>query len=188
MFEELDPPYATIVADPPWAYAEGFVNGPARGAGWSNRIPLPYSAMSVDDIAAMPVADLIGADGAFLFLWTTNRYLPDAFRVVETWGFDYRQTMVWHKGDASPFPAAVAPNTAEFLLVARTGNVKRLGTTPSSVVAANRGHHSAKPAAFLDIVEQVAPGPYVELFARQPRLGWDSWGYGYEGVLSGGAA
>jgi N6-adenosine-specific RNA methylase IME4 len=43
-----------------------------------------------------------------------------------------------------------------------------------------RGAHSAKPAAFLDIVERVSPGPYVELFARAPRLGWDSWGHGYE--------
>jgi hypothetical protein len=43
-----------------------------------------------------------------------------------------------------------------------------------------RGAHSAKPPAFLDLVEQVSPGPYVELFARAPRLGWDSWGKGYE--------
>jgi N6-adenosine-specific RNA methylase IME4 len=43
-----------------------------------------------------------------------------------------------------------------------------------------RGIHSEKPAAFLDVVEQASPGPYVELFARQPRLGWDSWGWGYE--------
>ncbi len=43
-----------------------------------------------------------------------------------------------------------------------------------------RGVHSQKPAAFLDLVEQVSPGPYVELFARSPRLGWDSWGYGWE--------
>lgn len=40
--------------------------------------------------------------------------------------------------------------------------------------------HSAKPAAALDLVESVSPGPYVELFARRPRLGWDSWGYGFE--------
>lgn len=42
------------------------------------------------------------------------------------------------------------------------------------------GPHSAKPQAFLDLVEKVSPGPYVELFARQPRLGWDHWGHGYE--------
>jgi N6-adenosine-specific RNA methylase IME4 len=43
-----------------------------------------------------------------------------------------------------------------------------------------RGAHSAKPDAFGDLVEQVSPGPYVELFCRRPRLGWDSWGKGYE--------
>src|SRR5690606_28122022 len=36
-----------------------------------------------------------------------------------------------------------------------------------------RGSHSEKPAAFMDVVESVSPGPYVELFARAPRLGWD---------------
>lgn len=47
-----------------------------------------------------------------------------------------------------------------------------------------RGPHSVKPPAFLDVVEQVSPGPYVELFARAPRLGWDSWGKGYEQVVA----
>lgn len=45
---------------------------------------------------------------------------------------------------------------------------------------APRGIHSEKPGAFLDMVDHVSPGPYVELFARQPRLGWDHWGWGYE--------
>jgi N6-adenosine-specific RNA methylase IME4 len=39
-----------------------------------------------------------------------------------------------------------------------------------------RGAHSAKPEAFLDLVERVSPGPYLELFARRARLGWDTWG------------
>ncbi len=39
-----------------------------------------------------------------------------------------------------------------------------------------RGEHSAKPEAFLDLVEQVSPGPYLELFARRQRFGWDTWG------------
>jgi hypothetical protein len=36
--------------------------------------------------------------------------------------------------------------------------------------------HSKKPDGFLDMVEQVSPGPYVELFARRARFGWDYWG------------
>lgn len=39
-----------------------------------------------------------------------------------------------------------------------------------------RGPHSQKPEAFLDMVEQVSPGPYLEMFARRQRLGWDTWG------------
>jgi N6-adenosine-specific RNA methylase IME4 len=39
-----------------------------------------------------------------------------------------------------------------------------------------RGAHSAKPEAFIDMVEQVSPPPYIELFARRHRLGWDVWG------------
>lgn len=45
---------------------------------------------------------------------------------------------------------------------------------------ASRLGHSEKPHLFGDLVERMSPGPYVELFARAPRLGWDSWGYGYE--------
>lgn len=36
--------------------------------------------------------------------------------------------------------------------------------------------HSRKPEAFLDLVEQVSPPDYLEMFARDNRLGWDSWG------------
>ena len=179
-WEGLNPPYATIVADPPWAYEEGFVNGPARGVGWTNRHALPYSAMDWTEIAGLPVEKLVGPSDAFCWLWTTNRYLPRAFEILDAWHFDYRQTLVWHKDDASPFPAAVAPNSAEFLLLGKTGPVRRSGTVSASIVRATRGPHSQKPGAFLDLIEQVSPGPYVELFARQPRLGWDAWGYGYE--------
>jgi N6-adenosine-specific RNA methylase IME4 len=181
-WEGLTPPYRTIVADPPWAYPEGF-NSQPRSATWSGPIdhakPLPYSSMSVDEICALPVADITESD-ARLFLWTTNRYLPDAFSVAAAWGFRYRQALVWHKRDGN-MGGSVAPCSAEFLLVCVKGAPKVLAKAASAViVAAQSKQHSKKPAAFLDLVEQVSPGPYVELFSREPRFGWDSWGYGYE--------
>lgn len=93
------------------------------------------------------------------------------------WGFDYRQTLVWHKYDGGPFVASIATNTAEYLLVGACGSPIRTGSLPSSVIkiAALRTH-SQKPEAFIDMVEQVSPGPYVELFSRRHRLGWDVWG------------
>lgn len=176
VFAELTPPYSTIVADPPWHY-DGFALGPGHGVLVTK--PLPYSSMTLEEIKALPVASLAAAD-CRLFLWTTNRYLRPAFGVLDAWGFAYKQTLVWHKRDAN-LPGSVAPNSAEFVLVATKGSPERGQTLPSAVLSTTRkGGHSAKPDAFGDLVEQVSPGPYVELFCRRPRLGWDSWGHGYE--------
>ena len=178
-WEGLNPPYSTIVADPPWPYEDGCVAlGPGHGS-LRARQSLPYSGMALADIKALPVADLAATD-CRLFLWTTNRYLRDAFYVLDAWGFRYKQALVWHKLDVN-LRGSVAPNSAEFVYVAVRGTPARLDTLSSSVLATTRkGGHSAKPDAFGDLVEQVSPGPYVELFCRRPRLGWDSWGKGYE--------
>lgn len=172
--------YATIVADPPWAYEGGFwtTSHNARTGEKFNpkRRELPYGAMTVDQIAALPVGDW-AEDDAFLFLWTTNRYIEDAFGVLSAWGFEYRQIIVWSKSKDHCLPATIAPIHAEFLLVGKRGAPKRIGTFPSSVLEANRTkQHSAKPDLFLDHIEASCPGPYLELFARRARFGWHYWG------------
>jgi N6-adenosine-specific RNA methylase IME4 len=165
--------YRTIVVDPPWEYEEGFAVGPGRGALIVR--PLPYPSMTVAAICALPVRDLSDRD-CRLFLWTTNRYLRAAFDVIVAWGFRYRQTLVWHKADAN-LPASVAPNSAEFILVATRGTPTRLDTMPSAVITTTRsGGHSRKPECWMDYFEQVSPGPRLEMFARRQRLGWDAWG------------
>lgn len=165
--------YRTIVCDPPWEYPEGFALGPGHGTLVVR--PLPYPSMTLDAICELPVYSLAEQD-CRLFLWTTNRWLDDAFDVVRAWRFKYRQTLVWHKLDAN-LPASVAPNSAEFVLVGTRGNPGRLTTLPSSVIATTRsGGHSAKPEAWLDYFEAVSPPPRLELFARRQRLGWDTWG------------
>lgn len=174
--------YRTIVADPPWQYPEGFPRSP--GTGRDHRVKpgrivsrdLPYGGMSVSEIRALPVAALAD-DDCRLFLWATNKWLPDAFGVADAWGFQYRQTLVWQKATGGPFVASVAPNTAEFLLVCTVGRPERTGAFPSAIVADGAPkEHSRKPECWLDYIEQVSPGPYVELFARRARFGWDYWG------------
>lgn len=173
--------YRTIVADPPWSY-EGFATAPQgdRKRGLKpKKAALPYGEMTVDAISALPVAALADPEGARLFMWTTNRYLPDAFRVMAAWGFTYAQTLTWHKtGNPSPFGGSVAPIHAEFLLVGSVGKVPVLNRWASSVIAANkpRDEHSRKPDVFIDMVEHTSPGPYCEMFARRARFGWDYWG------------
>ena len=141
--------------------------------------PLPYGALSLDEIYELPVGCLAEAD-ANLFLWTTNRYLPHSFSVAEHWGFSYRQLIVWSKPAGSrPLtpPGALFPNCAEYLLVCRRGHASFSNPWQTNVVEAARATHSAKPELFLDLIESSSPGPYLELFARRNRLGWDTWGH-----------
>ena len=180
--------YRTIVADPPWAYPEGFARSTPTGKSlnvkrdeWAEnnkfqRKELPYKAMTTGEMVLLPVEEMADKD-CRLFLWTTNKWLPQAFGVMEGWQFSYRQTLIWHKADGGPFITSVAPNTAEFLLVGTKGDPERLGSFPSQVLRfpAIR-NHSTKPDGIIDLIEQTSPGPYLEMFARRARFGWDYWG------------
>ncbi len=180
-FSDLNPPYATIVVDPPWEYRTTGKGSSRRGVnpgksaiGYLNP-SLAYGSLTLDEIKALPVGDL--AANTRLFLWTTNRYLRHAWDVAEAWGFTPQdRTLVWCKA-----PRCTTPVTTEFVLIAKKGRPEPMpwsGTTWYQWP--HQRAHSVKPAAFTDLVESWCPGPYVELFARQPRLGWDHWGHGYE--------
>jgi N6-adenosine-specific RNA methylase IME4 len=176
---ELDPPYRTAVIDPPWNHADG--TGKGYGLHNPRRLevtPLPYSTLEVTEIAALPVAELMAPD-AHLYLWTTNRYLRDAYDVVDGWGFRVAKPLVWVKAPKGFFGPPYT-SSAEFCLFARRGSLAARARVDRQWWLWPRRGHSTKPAAFLDVVERVSPPPYVELFARAPRLGWDHWGYGFE--------
>jgi N6-adenosine-specific RNA methylase IME4 len=165
--------YRTIVADPPWAYDEGWpVN---RGQNAGTRIGLPYGAMTMDEIHNLPVGSLAAPD-AHLLLWTTNRYVFDAAAVARSWGFRHSQLLTWCKPPVGIGPGGVFANTSEFVVYARRGKPEHLQRVPSTWWEWPRGAHSQKPDAFLDLVEATLPGPYLELFARRARFGWDYWG------------
>jgi N6-adenosine-specific RNA methylase IME4 len=176
-FAELDPPYSTIVADPPWAIGDFPANLHAKGKGLA---PCPYSTMDNDEIAAMPVGSLVGTGGAHLYLWTTNQFLEASYGICRAWGFRPVKVLVWCKAPKGRGLGGTFASATEYVLFARRGPLTNTGRVERNWWQWKRGPHSAKPPAFLDIVEQVSPGPYVELFARAPRLGWDSWGKGYE--------
>jgi N6-adenosine-specific RNA methylase IME4 len=165
--------YATIVADPPWHYDSWPIG---RGARKGERLEIPYPTMSIYQIAALPVAQLAAKD-SHLYLWTTQRYLRDAFMVVEAWGFRYSTTLIWAKPPLGIGPGGTFAPTAEFILFGRKGTLKAHTRLNRCWWDFPRTHeHSRKPEAFLDLVETVSPGPYLELFARRQRMGWETWG------------
>lgn len=167
--------YRTIVADPPWPY-ESRMKGslrPGRPGPPMKAAAMPYSTMTIEAIVALPVARL-AEDDAHLYLWTTQRFLRNAFDVLDVWGFKHGATLVWSKPPRGVVGTYVC--STEFCLFARRGSLAHKARQIGTCFQWPRGKHSAKPEAFLDMVEQVSPGPYVELFARRDRLGWDTWG------------
>lgn len=166
--------YRTIVADPPWRYKSSLPVFAGRGDRQA-RSSVPYSTMSIQEICDLPVRDLAERD-AHLYLWTTSTHLEHAWTVARAWGFEPSTVLVWCKKPRG-FAGFPTFNTCtEFALFCRRGSLPSKERIPRNWWEWNRREHSAKPEAFIDMVEQVSPGPYVELFARRHRLGWDVWG------------
>lgn len=177
VFEELSPPYKVVVVDPPWQIDK------VRRRTRPNQGAMDYSMMTLDEIATMPVGSLAD-EVSTCFLWTIDRYLYDSPAILKAWGFKYHLTMSWDKGNGMSMFGF--NRRTEFVLVGFKGAHDAYPDGPvirSAFTAASHGH-SVKPGILGDMIEASLPGPYVELFARQPRLGWDAWGYGVESVAS----
>jgi N6-adenosine-specific RNA methylase IME4 len=190
--------YRTIVADPPWPYGKfnGFSSGTSRKSGSAIRAggsfaltgdpkPLPYRSMTLEAITALPIRASAEPD-AHLYLWTTQRYLFAAPKIISSWGFEPSCVLTWCKPPSGTALGWAFSPTTEFIVFARRGRLDPLTRWSSTWFQSSRPRmrgrgangplHSAKPDAFLDIVEQVSPGPYLEMFARRARFGWDYWG------------
>lgn len=158
--------YSTIYADPPWPYS----NTAARGAAENH-----YPTMTLEAIRSEPV-EALAAEHAHLHLWTTNAFLREAFDVIRAWGFRYKSCLIWIK------PQLGMGNywrvSHEFLLLGVRGRLPFRDKTYRSWQLARRTLHSRKPFLFRGLIEQVSPGPYLELYGReeQPHTGWTVYG------------
>ncbi len=167
--------FACITADPPWRLDTGEASWGGAGDA-AGHDALEYDQMSVDDISALPIADLAAPD-AHLYLWTTNRYVEHAYAVARAWGFNTPGTMlVWCKAPRGVGLGDAYRLTTEFVLHCRRGALPALDTVPTTWFEWPRGRHSEKPDDFYQMVETVSPGPFCELFAREARDGWSVWG------------
>ncbi len=164
--------YQIIYADPPWELKAGSPNLHAKQQG--NR-PLCYPTMTVNEIVALPIKNLT-ADDAVLFLWTTNKYIEDSFKVVRAWGFNYSTMLIWCKTPKGRGLGGTFGISTEYLLFARRGALKSKNRHWSTWFEAKRGKHSVKPHIARDIITKCFGGNKIELFARQKVDGWDCWG------------
>lgn len=156
--------FGTIYADPPWQYS----NTSSRGAAENH-----YPTLSQEELRAQPVAEL-AADECHLHLWATAPLLQEALDLLEAWGFAYRSHFVWTK------PGLGCGNywrvSTELLLLGVRGSLPFADGSQRNWKELERGEHSAKPEEVRKILEQVSPGPRLELFGRRTAPGWTVWG------------
>ncbi|MGB9615878.1 MAG: MT-A70 family methyltransferase [Desulfomonilaceae bacterium] len=169
--------YRTILADPPWQ----FTNRTGKMAPEHKRLSR-YTTLTLEEIISLPVAQ-VAAEDCHLYLWVPNALLPEGLSVMSAWGFHYKTNIVWYKirKDGGPDGRGVGfyfRNTTEMVLFGVRGRMRTMsaGRRQVNVIAAQKREHSRKPDELYGIIEKCSPGPYVELFARGKRAGWDQWG------------
>jgi N6-adenosine-specific RNA methylase IME4 len=168
--------YRTIVADPPWPYERGLTGVTRVGRELRQRgVENYYDTMPIRMIKALGVPDLADRTGCHLYLWTTNHHIRAAFDVMDAWGFTYKALLTWVK-QGNIGLGYHWRNQTEHVLFGMMGSYRTSDRARTNVFAAPKTGHSSKPEAFYDIVESMSAGPYLELFARRNRLGWDTWG------------
>lgn len=175
--------YRTIVADPPWQYTVtpplGF--GTKRGPSTAES---HYETMTTQAMAQIPVGEL-SEDNAHLYMWVTNPILteqrlrggPNAVALARAWGFEPKTVLTWIKSENGAGMGFYFRGDTEHVLFCVRGRLPiHSALRVSNIFRGSRGQHSQKPDSFLDLVESVSPGPYLEMFSRRNRLGWDTWG------------
>ncbi len=173
----VDGGYRTILADPPWR----FTNRSGKVAPEHRRLAR-YATMHERDIARLPVYTSTAPD-AHCYLWVPNAMLASGLRVLDSWDFRYVTNLVWAKRrkDGGPDGRGVGfyfRNTTELCLFGVRGSLRTgpAGRRQVNIIDSCKREHSRKPDELYDVIERCSFGPYLELFARHPRPGWDAWG------------
>jgi N6-adenosine-specific RNA methylase IME4 len=167
--------FAVILGDPPYTFRTYSSRSEQRSP------KRHYDVMSLDQIKALPVPTL-AAKHCALFLWCVNAELPGALELIRSWGFEYSTVgFAWVKINPSGEGLAWGMgwhtrSNIELCLLALRGTPARLAKDVHQIVMAPVGEHSEKPEEIRRRIERLYPGPYLELFARQPRMGWTTWG------------
>lgn len=163
--------YKTIYADPPW-YEQG---GGRIKRGANKHYPL----MKTKDICNLQIIKELNIENCHLYLWVTNNFLIDGLKVMEAWGFKYITNIVWVKDKIGL--GQYFRGQHELCLFGRKGKLpykikENKRQQAPTILKAKRCNHSKKPNEMYEIIEKVSYPPYIELFARNKRYKWDSWG------------
>jgi N6-adenosine-specific RNA methylase IME4 len=165
--EVIHPPFDIILADPPWQYSR-------KTTTHDRVIENQYPTLTVEQIIEQKPDS---AKNAILFLWATAPLLPEALHVIKEWGFAYKSNAVWDKQKIGL--GYWFRSQHEHLLVGTKGKVSPPDEADrvSSIFKEERTTHSKKPDSIYRWIEEAFPNTKrLEMYARNRRFGWASWG------------
>jgi N6-adenosine-specific RNA methylase IME4 len=169
--------YGTVLADPPWRFS----NRSGKMAPEHKRLNR-YPTMAFNEITELPVSQLV-LPQSHLYLWVPNALIKEGLKTMERWGFEYKTNLIWYKirKDGGPDGRGVGfyfRNVTEVVLFGIRGKLRtsQPGRRQVNIISTRKREHSHKPDELYDIIEKCSPGPYLELFARGAKKGWESWG------------
>lgn len=167
--------YGVILADPPWRFRTWGEHNQAKSASRH------YDLMELNDIAALPVADLAAPD-CFLVMWGVQAMAPQALTLMSSWGFSFKTMGVWAKQSKTGRKWAfgtgyVLRSAAEPYYIGVRGKPRPAVKNVRNLIVAPVREHSRKPDQMHADLEAMFPDvERCELFGRQSRPGWDVWG------------
>jgi N6-adenosine-specific RNA methylase IME4 len=162
--------FDVVSVDPPWPY-EGESKNLTSFDSVGRRVANPYPEMSIGQIKSI---ELPLMDNAVVLLWTTHKFLPDAFEILKEWNLDYKATLVWNKEKIGM--GVWFRMQCEFCLVGIKGKPYWENTTYRDIITESRREHSRKPDYFFEMIEKITMGNRLEYFSREKREGWKVFG------------
>ena len=161
--------YKVIIADCPWNYVGWTRRGSAKKEYKGTLLQSELEKMPIDDICF---------DDCVLLLWGTWPKLPTVLSVLQSWRFDYVTGFPWVKTTRNN---AIRWGTgywvrgcSEYVFIGKKGKATFPKINYLGLLSPNL-KHSRKPDSLHEYAESM-PGPYLELFARRERAGWDCFG------------
>lgn len=170
--------YGLIYADPPWKQSKGGKKSVREN---SSGKPLDYPTCSLDEIKEhLKLATESTTENSILFLWTIDKYLFEAQQIAESLGYKLHARMIWDK--ITGIPAAFTVRYGhEYLLYMYKGKLTPVAKDERgkihTVFRERVTKHSKKPDIAYEIIERLYPDlKKLEMYARETRDGWDSFG------------